>query len=102
MFRVFSVTAALLLVAAPAQACVMTLQEKHNLFVNFDRNRDGWLSMFEYMYGETNRFGANQVDQKALEARFGKMDDLHKGIIPPDRFAPIVPQDCMKQTQMSY
>lgn len=102
MKRFLAVVILTLCCASPAYACVMTQQEKQNIFVNFDRNRDQKVDLFEYMYGETNRFGQNNVDTTALRQRFVGMDTLQRGWVTMDSFYPIDTRRCLPETQLSY
>ncbi len=102
MTRFIALFLVTLCAASPALACKMTQQEKENLFVNFDRNRDQKVDLFEYMFGETNRFGQNNVDTAALRQRFMGMDTLQRGWVTPDSFYPINTQKCLPLTQQSY
>ena len=102
MIKTLSIVVAALLVPTAAQACALTFQEKQNLFVSYDRNKNQRIELTEYLTGETYRFGSGKVDFVALQLRFAQMDVRQVGWVSVGDFNPIAPQRCLKEAQISY
>ena len=85
--------AALILICAShsASACMMTKQAMVALFNQFDDNKDGKISLEEYVAHEGPRvYKDRPVDQEFLTKRFfDNMDPQKKGFVNQDKFSPI-------------
>jgi Ca2+-binding EF-hand superfamily protein len=75
---------------------MMTKQAMVALFNQFDDNKDGKISLAEYVAHEGFRvYGDRPVDQEFLTKRFfDNMDPQKKGFVTQDKFLPISLQKC--------
>lgn len=91
-----------LFVPMSAIACLMSEKERVALFHQYDDNKDGKISLEEYVTHELQRIyadvPADQVPAKKeiLERRYSEqMDYENKGAIALDQFDPIHRQKCL-------
>lgn len=76
---------------------MMTEKEKVSLFKEFDDNKDGKISLEEYVMHEGQRvFKDVPIDREFLTKRHSEQMDLQKkGFVGLDQFSPINLQKCM-------
>ena len=105
----------LLFSSKSASACMMSAEGKEKLFKQFDSNKDGYLSLDEYVSNELVRIlemnkntlmneedlkkysiNVPTLDKEFLEKRYRElMDKKNKRFIGIDKFQPISFQKCM-------
>jgi Ca2+-binding EF-hand superfamily protein len=81
-----------------AFACLTTEKEKQDLFKEFDIDKDGKVSLEEYLMVEGKRVYGDRgkpIDKDFLTKRyFENMDTERKGYIEIDKFSPISLKKC--------
>lgn len=85
------------LLPVAANACMMSEAEKAKLFHTFDTDKDGTLTLEEYMKGEETRVGKTfgLTIRKGFTARYRDMETSGSGKVTEMDFSPVSLQKCM-------
>lgn len=85
------------LLPVAASACMMSEAEKAKLFSTFDTDKDGSLTLEEYMKGEETRVGKEFTLEirKGFAERYHTMDATSSGKVAEKDFSPVSLQRCM-------